>query len=256
MKQNIKGAILIISCHKHIETRLKSIKFPFSDYYGWKIFYILGNPLQEEDYLIEGETITIKCEDSYIHVGKKVVMGIKYILNNYILEEGILRCGDDLLFNETSLSNFLKKPGKLDYMGVVANKHISTIQVENNNFMPSYYLTHQEDLKNPMHNIPYTMDEIKTFNKIPKCKYAGGVVVYLSNKSCNILVSHFENVGWNVFHYDEVYGYPYIIEDVAVGYILYINGIYVYEWPLYINNLREFIVKKRIPVALHTNKYK
>jgi hypothetical protein len=100
------------------------------------------------------------------------------------------------------------------------------------------------------------MDEIKTFNKIPKCKYAGGVVVYLSNKSCNILVSHFENVGWNVFHYDEVYGYPYIIEDVAVGYILYINGIYVYEWPLYINNLREFIVKKRIPVALHTNKYK
>ncbi len=254
MKAYMKGAILIYSCHKHKDTRLKEFKLPQDEYDGWKIFYILGDPQINKDFIV-GNTIILKCEDSYIHVAKKVVMGIKFIYDNYEIEEGVLRCGDDLVFNETSLKNFLRMDNKQDYMGVIANN--SPIMVaEQNFFMPSYYLSHQEDLQNPLHGIPYSMDEIKQFNKVPKLKYAGGVVVYLSNKSCRTLIAHFESIGWNVFASDDTYGYPYIIEDIAVGYVLHINNIFVNQYPLYINSLAEFNKKNRLPVALHTNKYK
>ena len=256
MKESIKGAILIYSCHKHKDTRLKEFKLPKNEYSGWKVFYILGNPQIKKDFILDN-TILLKCEDSYIHVAKKVVMGIKFIYENYEVEEGILRCGDDLVFNETSLTNFLKMEGKQDYMGVTANSGMSnTIVAQQNNFMPSYYLSHQEDLQNPLHSIPYTIQEMMQFNKVPKLRYAGGVVVYLSNHSCKTLIDHFESIGWNVFEPNAEYGYPYIIEDIAVGYILHANDIFVTQYPLYIDNLNDFNKYNRLPVALHTNKYK
>jgi hypothetical protein len=254
MKEHIKGAILIYSCHKHKDTRLKEFKLPQDEYDGWKIFYILGNPQINKDFIL-GNTILLKCEDSYIHVAKKVVLGIKFVYENYEVEEGVLRCGDDLVFNETSLKIFLRMDNKQDYMGVIANN--SPIMVaEQNNFMPSYYLSHQEDFSNPLHGIPYSMNEIMQFNKVPKLKYAGGVVVYLSNKSCRTLIAHFESIGWNIFVSDETYGYPYIIEDIAVGYVLHINNIFLNEYPFYINSLADFNKHNRLPIALHTNKYK
>ena len=254
MKEHIKGAILIYSCHKHKDTRLKEFKLPQDEYDGWRIFYILGNPQINKDFIL-GNTILLKCEDSYIHVAKKVVMGIKFVYEKYEVEEGVLRCGDDLVFNETSLIHFLRMDNKQDYMGVIANN--SPIMVaEQNHFMPSYYLSHQEDLKNPLHGIPYSMNEIMQFNKVPKLKYAGGVVVYLSNKSCRTLIAHFESIGWNIFASDDTYGYPYIIEDIAVGYVLHMNNIFLNEYPLYINSLADFNKYHQLPVALHTNKYK
>ena len=256
MKDCIKGAILIYSCHKHKDTRLKEFKLPSNEYNGWKVFYILGNPQINKDFIL-GNTILLKCEDSYIHVAKKVVMGIQFIYENYEVEEGVLRCGDDLVFNEISLINFLKKEDKQDYMGVLANGGMPNIVIaEHNNFMPSYYLSHQEDLHNPLHGISYNIQEMMQFNKVPKLKYAGGVVVYLSNHSCRTLIDHFENIAWNVFEPSYEYGYPYIIEDIAVGYILHKNNIFINHYPLYIDNMSDFIKNNRLPIALHTNKYK
>ena len=106
-KKNVDGIILVLSCQKHRNTRLKEFKLPKTEYNEWKVFYILGNPQINKDFLL-GNTILLKCEDSYIHVAKKVVMGIKFIYDNYEVEQGILRCGDDLVFNETTLTKFLK----------------------------------------------------------------------------------------------------------------------------------------------------
>lgn len=250
MKELLKGAILIYSCHKHKETRLQEFKLPKNEYHGWKVFYILGDPRIDASFIIDN-TILLKCEDSYIHVAKKVVMGIKFIYDNYEIEEGILRCGDDLIFNDSNLETVLKMK-KTDYMGST-NTTKSGICTEQNYFMPSYYLSHREDFQNPLHQIPYNVDEIRQFNKIPVLTYAGGVVVYLSNKSCEILIEHFEKIKWNVFHLDDTYGYPYIIEDIAVGYILYINNIFLCKTPLYVDQLNE---ATNMTVALHTNKYK
>ena len=48
----------------------------------------------------------IKCEDSYLHLLKKFALAIKAVKCLFNIKEGILRCGDDLIFNEDNLSLF------------------------------------------------------------------------------------------------------------------------------------------------------
>ena len=254
-KEKIKGAIIIYSCHKHKETRLKEFGLKEQEYVGWKVFYMLGNPNIKNDHLVIGNTVLLKCEDSYIHVGKKVVMGLKYVLDTYEIEEGILRCGDDLVFVEKNLVNFLNASGKEDYMGFTPSK-LTTLSAKQDFFMPQYYLSHQEDLQNPLHKIPYTIEEMMNFNIVPNCRAAGGVVVYLSKRSCEVLISHFESINWDVFKKDDTYGYPYIIEDIAVGYVLFINNIKLTGYPLYIDSNKSGFIDNGVSVAIHTNKYK
>jgi len=254
----IKGAILIYSCHKHMNTRMKKYGLKEKEYAGWKVFYFIGNPNIESNFVIKDNIIMLKCEDSYIHVAKKVVMGIKYIYDNYIVEEGILRCGDDLFFIEENLLRFLNSPNKKDYIGfpLIHNVELST---KTDYFMPMYYLSNQQDLLNPLHNIPYTIDELMEFHTVPKIACAAGVVYYLSNKSCNILINHFEKIGWNVFLKDANYGYPYIIEDICVGFILYLNNIFVTHSVIYIDvspGYSDVIKIGKSVIAFHTNEYK
>ena len=70
LKEKIKGAIIIYSCHKHKETRLKEFGLKEKEYVGWKVFYMLGNPNIKNEHLFIGNTILLKCEDSYIQLGK------------------------------------------------------------------------------------------------------------------------------------------------------------------------------------------
>jgi hypothetical protein len=254
-KTSIPGAILIFSCHKHKETRLKQFKLSKTDYNGWKVFIIIGNPNLKSEYEMNDNVITIKCEDSYIHILKKVILGCKIILNLYDIQHGILRCGDDLIFNEDKLSLFLNNINKTDYMGLIAN-YIDKMYPKYNNFMPDYFNSHPEDLKNPLNCIPYTLDEMRYFNVIPHCTYTGGVVVYLSVNSCNILINHMEKINWDVFQSDKDYGYPYIIEDIGVGFILSINNIKPLSYNLYSDNKNDALNINHPAVAYHTNMYK
>ena len=50
----------------------------------------------------------MKCEDSYIHLLKKLVLSIKIIYSIFNIKEGILRSGDDIIYNELILESFLK----------------------------------------------------------------------------------------------------------------------------------------------------
>jgi hypothetical protein len=253
-KPEIPGAILIFSCHKHKETRLKKFTLKKNEYDGWKVFYIIGNPLLEEDYIIEDNLITIQCEDSYIHVLKKVIMGCKVILDMFTIQHGILRCGDDLLYNEEKLLSFLNNKEKTDYMGRGAFNHTQMI-AKYDNFMPQYFLNHPEDLSNPLNGITYSMEQLLTMNIIPNCCYVGGVVVYLSLKSCHILIQHMEEIQWDVFHTNK-FGYPYIIEDVGVGYILNTNHIYPTIYNLYSDHVVDIKNDNSHSFAFHTNMYK
>ena len=65
--------------------------------------------------------------------------------------------------------------------------------------------------------------------KRPNVLGAGGCCFYISNKSCNILVKHMENINWNIFVKIEVTDtYPYTIEDVAISFILYFSFYKLY----------------------------
>jgi len=263
-KKTIPGAIIIYSCNKHKETRLKELTLK-NEYCGWKVFYIIGNAKLEKEYKIDiddnsgKEIITLKCEDSYLHLLKKVVLGIKVLCENYNIENGILRCGDDLVFNETKLENFINMR-KSDYMGVIARVNLPMTKIHSN-FMLSYYVNHQDELNDPSQGINLTLGDIFKLNEIPACSYAGGVIVYLSTKSCKTLIDEMNKINWNIFTHNNEYGYPYIIEDVGIGHILRNNYIFPERCNLYSSNDAETLYytmnnEDAHLVASHTNKYK
>jgi UDP-3-O-acyl-N-acetylglucosamine deacetylase len=125
-RQGIDGIILVLSCLKHINTRLKDFKLPKDEYAGWKVIYVIGDLFLDCDYKLVGNFLIVKCEDSYIHLLKKLVMSLKYLYEIYDIKGGVLRCGDDLVFNEDLLQSFLDSPkqykiknniGDIDFLG-------------------------------------------------------------------------------------------------------------------------------------------
>ena len=154
------------------------------------------------------------------------------------------------------LLQFLKSK-KYDFYGKAdRNKdyHSQDINVLKNvvydNFMYRYYIDHTEDFSNPQHNLQnMTLDKLQKYLIRPKIWGPHGIVYYLSNKTCKILVEHMENINYNIFHLDKfTNSYPYLIEDCGVTYIMYYNKI------KFTNNPHFFDTHKSI--ARHTNKYR
>lgn len=257
-KETITGAIIIYSCQKHKNTRLKEFRFPESNVYGWNVFIVLGNPDLEKEYEIEGNEITIRCEDGYIHLMKKVIMGMKIVLEKYNVLYGILRCGDDLIFNKSRLIVLLhdivsqKKEYRYDYLGRI-NQQVEKKDIcsKLDFFMVNYYYQHPEEC-------PIEWTDIRKMHIIPQCTYISGVLNYFSVKACNILIQYMSkpSINWNVFYYNEKIGYPFIIEDVGIGFILQIENINPTSHMIYTDSIKDFSNELLGIVALHTNKYK
>ena len=228
----VEGIILRLSCHKHQHTRLSEFSLPKSDYNGWKVIYVIGNLFLNSYYELDNNIMYIKCEDSYLHLLKKLVLAIKYLYQIYDIKQGILRCGDDLYWNEDKLIKFLDTNNKPDYLG--HNHHDQSYEITDINVlketvddyhMVNYYMGHLEDFKNPLHNL----DGINLihFVKRPRTDIgARGDLYYISNKSCQILLNQLESIEFNIFHFDEFsQSYPYLIEDCSVSFILYFHRI-------------------------------
>ena len=137
-------------------------------------------------------------------------------------------------------------------MGCV-HGHKETFVKMTDRWIPNYYLTHQEDIQNPLHGIKYTLQELMQFNERPSLAYTHGIIFYISLKACEFLVNHLENISWDIFTRDE-YGYPYIIEDVGVGYILRKNGILPLNCEEFPNN-PDYRPHSMV-IGYHTNKDK
>jgi hypothetical protein len=281
----VKGIILILSCQKHLNTRVKNFKLSQDEYAGWKVVYVIGDLFLEGDYKLENNLMTIKCEDSYIHLLKKLVLSLKYLYEIYDIKEGVLRGGDDLMFNEELLQAFVMLPKVIPTVASVSNSSDSSnsgdsshgVPVDflgkspsgrsllahditdadikatiNDTFMVDYYKSHPEDFDNPYHNLKGV--DISKYTKRPHIPVGPcGIMFYLSNKSCKILIEHLESIGYDIFHYDEGTGsYPYTIEDCAVSFILYSNKIsFIHTLSMYdeyYNNPEKVGV-----LAIHTN---
>jgi hypothetical protein len=292
---DVDGIILVISCQKHLNTRLKELKLPKDDYGKWKVIYVIGEFFLDCDYKLEGNLLTIKCEDSYLHLLKKLALALKYIYEIFDIKEGVLRANDDLIFNENILETFLKSHKKIkikdnnnddydidiDYLGKCSyGSHLINYNVLHDTLkkwdnstsyhLASYYQTHQEDIYNPQHNL-LGVDILKYSRNpyIPAVIY--GPLMYLSNKSCKILINHMSNIGFNIYHYDEATNsYPYTIEDCGISFILIANNInclHCEKWhdnveldmniDLLENHKKNNILSNNTEyLAIHTNIYK
>ena len=256
---SVDGIILVLSCQKHINTRLKQFKLPCDNYGNWKVIYVIGDLFLDCDYKLSNNFMILKCEDSYIHLLKKLILALKYIYQQYTIKEGVLRCGDDLIFNEPLLYSFLTNP-KYDFVGKSpSTKSLPLHEITddllkrttNDTFMVQYYLNHREDFNNPQHNLKNI--NISNYVKRPEIAIGpAGILYYISNKCCEILIREFECINYNIFHYDDFsQSYPYTIEDCAVSYILYRNNIgFLHNNIMYTSNPNE------IAIVLHTNLYK
>ena len=234
MKESVDGIILVLSCQKHRETRLKQFRLS-RDWYGkWKVIYVIGDLFLDTEYKMEGNLMWLKCEDSYIHLLKKLVLALKYVYELHDIKEGVLRSGDDLVYNDIILEQFLSVKNKHDFIGrshAMRGLPASEINeallksTRDDLFMVDYYLTHPEDFENPQHNLKGV--DIRKYIRRPKISIgASGVLYYISNRACKILIDQMENIGYNIFHFDEeTQSYPYTIEDCAVCHIMYTNYI-------------------------------
>ena len=254
---SIPGIILIISCHKYLNSRVKDFKLSKTEYSGWKVVTVIGDPNLNTEYIydITEQLLTVKCEDTYVHLIKKVILSMKILLSMYTITEGILRCGDDIEMNESKMEQFLLSTDKTDYMGWCPYKHPDeSVKKYYNNMMPLHYVNHPEQLK----DINMTAEEILKINEIPATLFNVGVIVYFSLKSCQCLINEIENVDWNIFHYDETYGYIYSVEDVGIGCLLYQNKIFptMRNFYTFSETLRLGYTDETHVMGNHTNKYR
>jgi len=150
-KKNVDGVILILSCQKYKNTRLKEFSLSKTSYNNWEVIYVIGDLFLKENYILEGNILYLRCEDSYLHLLKKLVLAIKSVKEIFNIKEGILRCGDDLIFNEDNLVKFIKSK-KFDYWGQSCFKKDYTCvdknilkKLRDDPFMLFYYNKHKED---------------------------------------------------------------------------------------------------------------
>jgi hypothetical protein len=262
----VDGIILVISCQKHLQTRLKELNLK-ENYGNWKVIKVIGDLFLDSDYKLEGHLLTIKCEDSYLHLLKKTILSFQYLYEIFDIKEGILKCNDDMIFNENNLKNFLQSTKKheinkgeyidIDYMG---RTNYGFEIGGTSEMIMHYYKNHPEDIDNPRHNLNWV--DISKFSKIEQIniRIAFGPLTYFSNKSCKILINHMININYNIYHYDEkTKTCPYAIEDYSIGYILSSNNIDVMHSNYWYNDLDNLSLTEEYKnklIALHTNKYK
>ena len=255
---DVEGIILVLSCKKHRYGRLKNLNLK-SEYNGWKVIKVIGNLFLNKEYEFIDDILFIRCEDSYLHLLKKLALSLKFLYKHYNIKQGVLRCGDDLIFNEQNLVNFLESK-KYDFYGK-STKPISAIRdkkllknlkfkTQYDNFMLNYYLIHQNELVDKEHGIHMSIDELNKYLVRPYVNGPAGVIYFISNHSCNVIINMMENINYNIFHLDEyTNSYPYIIEDTAVTYIMYRNEIPYTDNRFFYSDYR---YDNRV-IAIHTN---
>jgi hypothetical protein len=259
-KMDVEGIILILSCKKHRYGRLKNLSLK-EQYNGWKVIKVIGNLFLDKDFELIDDLLFIKCEDSYIHLLKKLGLSLKYLYKLYNIKQGVLRCGDDLLFNEENLINFLQKSEKPDFYGrshnprfAIQNREILDkiqFRIEYDPFMYNYYKNHENELSDKEHGIHLTLDQLKRYLIRPSLDGPRGVIYYISNKACKTIIDTMEEFEYNIFHLDEhTMSYPYVIEDIGVIYIMYRNKIPCTD-NRYIYMDENYYTKDTI--AVHTN---
>ena len=256
LKCKIGGIVLVVSCKKHQFTRLEHINLKTSDLPpNWIVAKVIADiniPQSTVDIISDELFITIKCHDTYLYLFEKVVSAMELLNNMYDMTHGILRMCDDLLVDVPKLYTFLNDYTKTDYMGDIFLNHYleATHEMFDNNspIMTNYYQTHQTELD----EMNLTMDDIIKFTCVVRKspKIITGVVIYFSTKSVQIIVNEFnKDLLYNYILHDKII-YPFVIEDVAYGNILFQIGILPTKYKMYGEYIEQIGVLTNIPYKL------
>jgi GNAT superfamily N-acetyltransferase len=247
---SVPGIILVTSCHKHIDTRLKELVLP-DNVEGWPRITVIGDPNLASEYTWRKDGIlVIRCEDSYFHLLKKIYTALEIITSIYNIEQGALICGDDCVFNLNKMKDFLNISSKTDYIGRVTPSEGPTKMY--NTFMSGYFLEHPEECSNPINGIQGV--DISRCSILPSAPRIAGTIRYVSLKSIKIVIDFMKSIHWNCFYWDETYGFMTLCEDLGVGAIMHKNGIPLTSYNLVADTEDDFNTGEW--VGFTTNRYK
>jgi len=268
IKKEVEGIILRICCFK-LENIRSKYKFDYEKILNWDIIDVFADINLEKEYILDKNRLIIKCEDTYLHLTTKLILSMKILNNIYDIKQGILRCGDDLIFNQSNLINFLKINNKNDYIGKNFNKKdiinpLININFKNSitdTFMINYYNRHESDKLYINKCLDKYKKNINNINILPAIRdyIALGHIYYLSNKSINIIINNFkeldDNLNFSIIYDQENKYYPYVYEDIAIGYILFKNNINFTNYPemWYNSYYQNFDTEPLKYVCSHTN---
>lgn len=249
IREKIPGVVLFVSCHKHLKKRVEEFVPKVQDIKGWKVHVVIGNPFLIEEFIFFDRLIIVRCEDSYVHLLKKVSLAFEALYSKYDISQGILRTGDDLVFNNSKLESFLESE-KDDYVGKISGWGIGNINTIRKDYcMYNHFKNHHSEYNDPMNGVVGI--NFEKYSHMSHVTYLAGVVIYFSIKCCKIISNFMKSVKYNVFYEQMNYGFPYTVEDVGFGFLMDINGIKMTNDLNFWNDDpgENFM-------AYHTNKYK
>ena len=243
------GLILITSCYKNLETRIKELQVPDS-VLGWPVVVVMGDPLMDAEFEWKtNQMLVIKCEDSYYHLIKKNYIAIDIIRRTLPLEGGVIIAGDDIVFNFERLEEFIKLPNKAEYMGNIGPQHGPTKRYCT--FMYDYILTHPGEKDDPRNGLKDV--DLSKCTELPNVSFISGTIYYVSLSTVQTIINFMKSISWDCFHYDPDYGYITLCEDQAVAAITHKHGILPTFYTLVAHTAGDFETGRW--VSFSTNKY-
>ena len=200
-----KYIVIITNCNAYNDrkyTMIKSVCNVLFKPFKIKYFFYVGNPEQKEEYILDNDTLKIKCGDTYDDLSLKLLKAYNYFYNNYKDDyKGILKLDDDVIFENWIYINKMINEYNGDFFGHVFHPHETGRQ------------WHFGKSKDPIKNIT-------SYSKKVDFDWIQGSCYYVSMKSVNKIVNHYHsNKEKNDFK-DEWY------DDIYMSKILMINNIY------------------------------
>ena len=243
----VDGVILIITCQKYFYNRILGNTFRINSHQfnGWPIVYVLGDKDLKQNYAIappdmtnsfNSYILTVKSEDYYAQIFKKIVMAQEAVYKIFNIKYGILKCDDDITFNKPKLKNFLNNLPSCDWM----SRRYANMNDLSGNFVykcsdniidytiMTYYSRHPDEYLNICKENPEFKPENYIISPvIPKELGGAGGVYYLSNKASNIIVEYFKKCNYDIYYFDkDSQSYPFVCrEDVGTAFIMANHGI-------------------------------
>ena len=188
----------VITCEKYkykiTEQNLMNMKLPF------KFRYFIGDPsLSESEYREDKDSniVYLPCPDNYESLPKKVYCMLEWITKNYPETEYICKMDDDVKINLYKFIMYSKFVAikNFDYAGLKKS-------IKGGKSKWHFGKTEDQNLSNQIIDMP-------------KCRYCGGPVYYLSRKAINIILEDF----WKPETKTTIY------EDQSIGHCLNRRGI-------------------------------
>jgi hypothetical protein len=175
----------ILSCQKYKDRRDKQNLNHFRIEYR----YFIGNPeLKENEFIedVDNKIVYVPCPDNYESLPQKVVLMLKWILQNRPIVKYIIKADDDVKFNYLRLR---------EYCCYISNNNIdySGYKTRNKSGISGFHLGKPEDI---------ILSNSKI--KVPTVDFCAGPCYFLSKKSFKIVIDHlFEDYTF--------------LEDISIG---------------------------------------